>query len=264
MDRANLYIEPATIQKQFVMSKFIYLILFTLPIALLGQNTSGYVTFDEKINLHKRIKTDNPEIKAMLPEFKTDKKVLYFSPDACLYKNVSKEDGDLSIKKSEGDHEVKMVFRAPENILFRDLKEGKTIEKKEFMTRDFLINGELPKKTWKITGKQENIAGFLCMEAVLDDTVKTVAWFTPQIPVSAGPAIYGDLPGLILKVSQKDDEVVFEATKVEFQEIDAEKFAAPTEGKKVSREKFEKIVEEKMKEMQETQGGNSTIRIIKN
>ena len=27
------------------------------------------------------------------------------------------------------------------------------------------------------------------------------AWFTPEIPVSTGPAMYGGLPGLILEIS---------------------------------------------------------------
>lgn len=245
------------------MSKFYYLILFVLPVVAFGQNNSGFIHFEEKVNLHKSLKTDNPEIKAMLPEFKTDQKILYFSPEASLYKNPSKEDGDMVVERKEGDTEMKMVFRTPENVLFRNLKEGKSIEQREFMTRTFLINGSLPKRSWKITGKQKNIAGFLCMEALLEDTIKTQAWFTPQIPVSAGPGTYGDLPGMILRISIKDEEQVIEATKVELQAVDKDKFIAPTEGKKVTREKYDKIVEEKMEEVRETQGGNGTIRIIK-
>ncbi|MCI4669721.1 MAG: GLPGLI family protein [Bacteroidia bacterium] len=246
------------------MSKIYALFLLFLPLALIGQNNSGYVTFEEKINLHKQLKTDDPDLMKMIPEFKTDQKILLFSPEACLYRSPLKEDKDMEVEKSTDDGEMKMVIKSSKNELFRDLKTSKTIEQKEFMTRTFLIEGELPKKNWKITGKQETIAGFLCMEAVLDDTSKTTAWFTPQIPVSAGPGVYGDLPGLILKVSVNDDTQLWVAQKVELKAIDSSKFVAPTQGKKVSREKFKEIVEEKMKEMQEASGGGGMIKIIKN
>ena len=43
-------------------------------------------------------------------------------------------------------------------------------------------------------------------------TVNITAWFTPQIPVSTGPAKHGGLPGLILEVNTDNTSIL--CTKV--------------------------------------------------
>ena len=43
-------------------------------------------------------------------------------------------------------------------------------------------------------------------------TIDIVAWYTPQIPVSHGPAEFGGLPGLILELTT--DETVLLCSKI--------------------------------------------------
>lgn len=75
------------------------------------------------------------------------------------------------------------------------------------------------------------------------------AWFTPQIPISNGPAAYGGLPGLILEMTI--DRVSILCTKIVMNPKEAEEIKKPTKGKEVSREEYNTIVKEKTEEMRE-------------
>ena len=93
--------------------------------------------------------------------------------------------------------QIRIMNGGESDKIFCDLKEKKKTEQKEFMTRMFLVESDLAKSEWKITGNIRNILGYNCQEAILKDTAKTVkAWFTASIPVSSGPAGFGGLPGI--------------------------------------------------------------------
>ena len=91
------------------------------------------------------------------------------------------------------------------------------------------------------------------------------AWFTPEIPVSTGPSMYGGLPGLILEIN--DDRTTILCTKVILNPKEKIKIKVPKKGKVVTKSEFEQISEDKAKEMQEMyqggRGGRST-RVIRN
>jgi GLPGLI family protein len=113
----------------------------------------------------------------------------------------------------------------------------------------FLIEGSMETSPWKLTGNEKAILGYTCQEAVMEkDSIKTVAWFTPAIPVAAGPANYNNLPGLVLEVNYNDGKRVITAVSVD-EKVDVANLVKPKEGKKVTKEEFQKIMDEKMKEM---------------
>jgi GLPGLI family protein len=79
--------------------------------------------------------------------------------------------------------------------------------------------------------------------------VLVTAWYTPQIPVGHGPGEYAGLPGLILELNVHRTTLL--CSKIVMNPKAAEKIEAPTKGKKVSREEYNKIVKEKTDEMRE-------------
>lgn len=81
------------------------------------------------------------------------------------------------------------------------------------------------------------------------DEQSVSAWFTPAIPVPAGPGHYGNLPGLVLALDVNEGERVITARSVESMELSADQLKKPRKGKKVSAEEYEAIVAEKMEEM---------------
>ena len=81
------------------------------------------------------------------------------------------------------------------------------------------------------------------------------AWYTPEIPISQGPANYWGLPGLILEVN--DGRTAILCTKIVLNPEEKVDIKAPSKGKEVSQEEYDKIVAEKMEEMSERfRGGN--------
>ena len=87
------------------------------------------------------------------------------------------------------------------------------------------------------------------------------AWFTPQIPISVGPDRYTGLPGLILAV-EKNGETILLATSIDLAEPQEENLSKPKDGSKITQEKFDILLEEKVKEFEENprrrgQGGGA-------
>ncbi|MGB3466297.1 MAG: GLPGLI family protein, partial [Cyclobacteriaceae bacterium] len=114
-------------------------------------------------------------------------------------------------------------------------------------------------RRWKITTEQKEILGFTCRKAVLDDSTEVVAWYTSEIPTSSGPETFNGLPGIILELEMENKTI----TAIDAEEASDITIEIPEKGKKVTATQFEKIVEKKMKEMQNefqrTEGSNMII-----
>lgn len=80
---------------------------------------------------------------------------------------------------------------------------------------DFLYEEDLPDMKWTITGEIDTMLGYSTQKAVCRFRGRDyVAWFTPELPVSAGPWKFSGLPGLILKVGDSRGDYVFTAKGV--------------------------------------------------
>jgi len=100
-------------------------------------------------------------------------------------------------------------------------------------------------------------------EVVINAEIETItAWYTPQIPVSHGPAEYGGLPGLILELTT--ESTVMLCTKVVMNPEKRIEISAPTKGEFVTKNEFENIVEIKVKEMRDMWRGGRSKSIRKN
>jgi len=234
------------------------------------EKNSGSVIYTETVKIEVKLEGEMAAMMKDLPSEKKSEKILWFSPYASLYDDFQKEGEDQAMGgywHSEGG--VKIVMNTPENKIFTDFENKEIIEQKEFMTRMFLIKGGMAEKDWKITGRQEMILDYPCIEASNTDTsgVVTRVWFTPSINIPAGPGEYSNLPGLVLKVDIADGKRTLMASRISFEEPGEEVFEKPDKGKKVSREEYNDIVAEKMKEMGATEGttggGTVVIRVKK-
>lgn len=236
--------------------------LFLAFTALVVAAQSGRVTYSETIKLNIKLEGEQSEQFAnLLPKENVSQKMLTFTPEAALFEAVAKED-DAPQEMAEGG--VFVSFKQSDDKVFFDIKEQKRIEQRDFMGRLFLIESQADTLQWKMTGNNKTIAGYNCMEATTElKENKIVAWFAPEIPVSTGPGTLHGLPGLILGVDVNQGERVTLATKVELAEVDGASLARPRKGKKVTRAEYEKIVDEKNKEMgiEPGKSGSGTVRM---
>lgn len=227
------------------------LLLAFLPLlATVQAQNEGEVLYNEIIKMNIELPEEHEHLRAMLPKSQTLTKQLLFTADKLMYKDVEQKEDDDDMMAEQGNVQVKMMVLGSENQLFKDLKTGTVVERRDFMGKRFLIkDAEQNSLDWKLTGEQREILGYPCQKAVFaDSTDRIEAWFTTAIPLAIGPDKFGKLPGLILEINKNDGQRTIRATKVELKDIDDTQIKAPKKGKVVTSEEFIKIIEEKSQE----------------
>jgi GLPGLI family protein len=210
-------------------------------------------------------KFDNPEADewvASLPRKNQSVKFLHFTQEKALFLQDPDEQ-EISNRILQEALQKADYFRPPQTLLlqvYSDFTTNEAVRQVEFMTRYFLISGPVKKWTWKLTQKMIKVQGYTCMAAELrQDQDIITAYFTPEIPVSTGPAEFSGLPGLILAL-EINGETAFLATSVDLTPPDAGVLAPPDKGRKMTQEEFNRVLEEKVKEWEKTRfegkGGN--------
>ena len=82
-----------------------------------AQNNEGVIRFEEKVNMHRSLPPEAADMKAMIPEFRTQKSELLFNATESLYRNVEDEDEDEEV--SGGGVNIRM--QRPEATYYRNL-----------------------------------------------------------------------------------------------------------------------------------------------
>jgi len=82
----------------------------------------------------------------------------------------------------------------------------------------YLLQDSLQNITWRFTDEYRNIAGYECrrVNGATPDSLYIVAFYTDQIPLSAGPVLTHGLPGMILGLAIPEMHINYWATKVDF------------------------------------------------
>lgn len=84
--------------------------------------------------------------------------------------------------------------------------------------------------------------------------IEIVAWYTPMIPISQGPADFWGLPGLILEVSAGN--VTMLCSKIVMNPEEKTEIKVPTKGDVVTKKEYNEIIIEKMQQMRDSRGRN--------
>ena len=243
--------------------------------ALIAQQNTGMVTYEEAFNLDAEINVEEeggedpfadmpPEIveqiKAAMATLPTNKKQLLFSPAATVMSNAMEEEKATPPGQNMARVMIMVDSDQGNDIIHHDLASGKVTEQRELLDKKFLIERENDELAWKITGNQKQLLDQLVIEATTTlDSAEVVAWFAPLIPVSSGPQGMGGLPGLILELSLQGGEVTYTATGIDFRAVEADELNVPKKGKKVTAEAFEEIQEERMQDMG---GGGGDVQMM--
>ena len=241
------------------------------PIFVFSQKNEGVVVYTQTINLHQMIPDERA--RQWMPEKQTYESELFFQSGKSLFKpKKSEQPQQVTADDQSSGWRMMMNRRRDNTIVYRDPAAGTHLEATAFMDKEFLIEGADPtvSSNWKVTGKQKMVAGYPCISAVRSDSAmgrprEITAWFTPAIPVQSGPQSFGGLPGLILEIDQNQGQMLITATAIEFKPLDAATMAPPDKGKRVTRDEYRKIVEERMKEMRAGAPGSAGgLMIIRN
>lgn len=240
---------------------FASLLLAATP--LFAQQTSGTVIYDQIVSMDFN-DAELPEgVAAMMPKEHKSEKILYFSPEATLYENSPKSGEGEKENYSQDNIQIHIERNEPDEKTYTDITNKKVVEQKDLMGRMFLVSQNTEAGKWKFTGRQKKILDLPCMEAVsVNESDTVVAWYTPSIPVQAGPSSISGLPGIVLEANiGKMMHLV--AKRIDQNGDVAQKIKQPTKGKKISTEEFAKLAREKQEELEKQYGGKGNVHIIR-
>jgi GLPGLI family protein len=102
--------------------------------------------------------------------------------------------------------------------LFKNYPAGKetVADVASMLKGNFVYEEDLPALDWKISGERQEILSYDCQKAITSFRGRDyVAWFAPDIPVPNGPWKFGGLPGLILNLSDLENNFVYECQGLE-------------------------------------------------
>jgi len=238
---------------------------------LIFAQKEGKIIFEEKTKMEIQLPEDSPiskeQLEKMMPSERIELYTLLFNEDASVYQVVTDASNEEEINQvgEEGDAiQIKMIRATNENITHHDIKKSQITQQQDFLGKTFLIKDKTKKYAWKLNNESKEIAGYTCQKATFEEEDRKVeAWFTTAIPVASGPSGFYQFPGMILglHVKGENNERWLTAKEVELEELEKDSIVAPEKGKVVTRGKYEQIVEDKMKEMQEESGGNTVIKV---
>ena len=263
------------------MKKLFAILIAAFPIISIAQQKEGKVVYERITKMQIQI-NDNDQLAQNLPQTRTDKFELLFGNNQSLW-HISDEQTPEDDNGGGGGVQIRMIGGGVDDISFYDLGKGTSIEQRDMFEKKFVINDSIRKMNWKLTGESKTVLGHNCQKATaqrisirmmmnmdngkmerkeIPDTSVMTAWFTPDIPVAAGPAEFqGQLPGLILEMDISNGRQIYKAVEIS-PKADIAAIKEPRNGKKVTRDEFKKETQKMMDEMQKNnQGGGRVIRI---
>ena len=222
-----------------------------LSFTLSGQITQGVIEYEVTIDVHRGIPPEREEMKAMIPQFRTNHFQLFFNEKESLYK--PKDDPEADLRQSgRGSGGGMRMMRTPRTETYIDKENREVTVMQDFMGTNYLIIEELDIKPWRIGDQVMEIAGYMCMMAYYTDTLQNqeiTAWFTPQIQPFLGPHRFVTLPGTVLAVDINNGERVWVARSIVDREVRNAEIRKPNRGEKITRDEFMRLVDEQMEQM---------------
>ena len=256
------------------MKKGIFLIMLFLGTTIYAQNFQGKATYktfrkvDFKMGEEKGTpKSDmQKKIQEQLRKQFQQTYTLNFNKSESTYTQNKK----LSAPKASSGG-VSMIIAGSgsgADVLYKNIATKKYVNKTEISGKRFLIKDKLEDFGWKMSGETKNIGNYTCYKATKSKEeertsfsmtdgeqeerkekviIETVAWYTPQVPISNGPEGYWGLPGLILEIQEGKQTIV--CSEIVLNTSGKIQIKEPLKGKKVTQEKFDEIMSEHSKEM---------------
>jgi GLPGLI family protein len=215
------------------------------------------------------------QVKARLKNRLEKTYVLDFNKEASLFEEKEKLDAISGATDSWG----KNFARGKQ---YKNVKNNQLVQSQEFYGKRFLVVDSLEPINWQLQKETKKIGDYTCFKAIAsvptqnlewfnfswsdlrnqetaeDDEEPEIemtaieAWYTPQIPVSHGPAEYWGLPGLILEVSAGN--TVMLCSEIQINPEDKTEIEAPDKGKEISKLEYRETIMNKMMEMRNNRG----------
>lgn len=245
---------PAKLMKLLYRTHSFCLVLILLVAPISAQE--GTIHYDRVVKIEIDLPPEMESMRDRIPTENTTKMVLQFNEFESSWQASAEQDEPRTREFGGGGKRMRMQRNRELNITYINHDEGQMTDQRDFMGRTFLIRDEQPVLAWKLTGEQSEFDGYVVHRATaMRDTSSVEAWFAPEIPLAVGPGPFGGLPGAILVLTVDEGRMIFTAKDIQIGSLEEGAIVVPDEGKEVTQEEFDEIVEEKRKEMEAQFGG---------
>ena len=187
--------------------------------------TEGTILYDKTVHVKNLLKRHVSTLKDDDFSKKYYQELLdRVSETAVLKKKLSFRGDEMSMESISETYEpiVKNLLGSGlldyQQTIYQDFSKSFSRSSFEIGGSPVLIQDSLLHVKWKITNEYRHIAGYDCRRAngVTLDSVYVVAFYTDQIPLTAGPGTVGGLPGMILGLVVPEQHFNIYATDVKF------------------------------------------------
>ncbi|RCW94048.1 GLPGLI family protein [Winogradskyella arenosi] len=260
------------------ITRVLILILIGAVSSINAQDFQGVATykthrdFDIKMDSTKMNDAMQKQMMEMMKKQFQKTYLLTFDRSSSVYK----QEVELDKPQIGGGFQMSLG-NSGSDVFYKNIKDQSYIDQKETMGKKFLIKDSIAPIEWQLQSNTKHIGEYMCFKATYTKQVPKVnlnfnskpdiedeneeekepemeeriitAWYTPQIPVSNGPAKYQGLPGLILEIH--DGKLTVICSKIVINPQEKLEIEEPTKGKEVSQKEYDDIMEKKTKEMME-------------
>lgn len=209
-----------------------------------AQTKEGTIIYERKADLHRRMQDE--QMKAMVPQFRTDKQQLLFKDNISVYKAIAEDEApDPFDDGSGGRIMIRVGGPGDGGVLYKNFSTQQFFEQTSLGDKEYIIQDTIKTQAWKLAGETKQVLGHDCKKA----TFKTErgndveAWYAEDIPLPIGPENFNGLPGAILAMDVNKGEIVFTAIEIK-QDANAKEMKVPDTGQHLTRAGFEKKMDE--------------------
>jgi GLPGLI family protein len=245
-----------------------------------AQTKEGRVVYERVMQMPAPPGDMPAEIRQQLPKSRTAQYELLFTPEHSLWQYLPNAAAEEQSTFSSGGMVIRLAGAGNE-VTYVNFAQATRTDQREMFEKNFVVTDTVAKVQWKLSDETKPILNFTARKAtgtsivtrarmtmengemkreIISDTVPVVAWYTPEVPVPAGPDFQGQLPGLILELDVNNGRNLTKA--IEFSpRVASAKIKAPADGKKLTAAEFAKEREKMMEEMRKNMPNGNVIRM---
>ncbi len=230
--------------------KLVTYILLFINLGVYSQTNNASITYNVQLKKDNALyqKKDRYFLGAMQAAKGLKFKLLYKDGKA-LFEDIE------ALRSDEFKTKIAKTFAGYINPIYNDYDALKSYNYPKdtpiFKSKKFLIERSLD-FDWKLLQESKVIKGYRCFKAILKEpeegTYQTIAWYCPDINLPTGPLFYGNLPGLIIELTNK--YATFYLNSLEINQNENLEIQFPTKGKRISKPEYRQQFKAKMDSLQ--------------
>lgn len=233
--------------------KYIYITICTIFIMNISfsQVNKAIITYKVKYVIPKTEQNKDffRKNKLLFNEIENLEIQLLFNENKSIFKTT--ENLELDSQKKMFNILAKSLAGLKSNY-YVDIKERVIIREHEFDGIRYNIISNFIDSKWVLTKESKIIDNHLCYKATKIKKYKSrkgdfveleiTAWYAPDIPIPLGPKNYVGLPGLIIKLEEGNNNLTFDAIKIDLDPTKKISYKTP-KGKIITEDQYVKITE---------------------